>query len=669
MFSKLSVASRVYGAFGTLIVLLIIASLIGYAGANVIGSTFDNYRLAARQSLEISGYDRDLAEANVALLSYRLSPTPAAAAYLIERMEDVATNDPDGVALFENDPVAIEQIRSVETAANQFLDITDQLITAREDGDILTVSSLNARIDILKAEMKETFDTMAEATRQREETLGPQANTQAELTSVLVAVIGGVAVVIGAILAFITGRWLSRAIAAMTAVMRRLANGEFDMSISGAEREHELGQMAKALEVFKSNGKAMELAEVERASAARQTSERVEMMGAFQSAFDEVVEASVKGDFTRRIDRQFADPDINRICQNFNAMLEAINGALGEAGHVLSALARTDLTQRMEGTYHGAFAALRDDTNAVGEKLTSVADQLRRTSSALKTATGEILAGANDLSERTTRQAAAIEETSAAMEQLSTTVTDNAKKAGNAYERSQSAAKLAGEGGAVMGQATTAMERITQSSAKISNIIGMIDDIAFQTNLLALNASVEAARAGEAGKGFAVVAVEVRRLAQSAAQASSEVKALIEQSSTEVDGGAKLVANAAQKLDGILSAVQENSTLMQAISEANREQTSAISEVATAIRQMDEMTQHNAALVEETNAAIEQTEAQARELDGVVEIFVTTPRTPMARERSFERPTSEKRPRSVKSTAETYLSQGNAALKQDWSEF
>jgi len=172
-----------------------------------------------------------------------------------------------------------------------------------------------------------------------------------------------------------------------------------------------------------------------------------------------------------------------------------------------------------------------------------------------------------------------------------------------------------------MNKATEAMERITASSGKISNIIGLIDDIAFQTNLLALNASVEAARAGEAGKGFAVVAVEVRRLAQSAAQASREVKGLIEQSGNEVNSGSRLVAEAAQKLVAMLEAAKESSGLIEGIASASRDQASSISEVTSAVRQLDEMTQHNAALVEETNAAIEQTEAQANELDRIVDVF------------------------------------------------
>src|SRR5690606_10391998 len=241
----------------------------------------------------------------------------------------------------------------------------------------------------------------------------------------------------------------------------------------------------------------------------------------------------------------------------------------------------------------GAFARLKDDTNRVADRLTEIVSQLRTTSRSLKTATGEILSGANDLSERTTRQAATIEETSATMEQLAATVGQNAERAREASVVAGTVTETAQEGGQVMTEATAAMERITTSSGKISNIIGLIDDIDFHTQLLALNASVEAARAGEAGKGFAVVAVEVRRLAQSAAEASSEVKVLIEQSGAEVAGGSKLVADAAQKLEAMLTAARSSNALMDGIARDSQEQASAIEEVNAAVRTMDEMTQHN----------------------------------------------------------------------------
>jgi methyl-accepting chemotaxis protein len=335
---------------------------------------------------------------------------------------------------------------------------------------------------------------------------------------------------------------------------------------------------------------------------------------------------------------------------------------------VLSSLAGADLSNRMQGSYKGAFAQLQTDTNAVADKLTGIVGRLKKTSFDLKTATGEILAGANDLSERTTKQAATIEETSAAMEQLADTVLKNSERATEASTNSGAVTEAATEGGAVMLKANQAMEQITASSGKISNIIGLIDDIAFQTNLLALNASVEAARAGEAGKGFAVVAIEVRRLAQSAAEASSEIKGLIEQSASEVTAGSKLVSEAAAKLDGMLEAVRANHSLLESIAFESREQATAIAEVNTAVRQMDEMTQHNAALVEETNAAIEQTEAQAVELDQVVAIFHLGNDAGATKGVGKAPTPARAKPQvKVKQAAKAYLTNGNAAV--DWTEF
>ncbi len=393
-------------------------------------------------------------------------------------------------------------------------------------------------------------------------------------------------------------------------------------TVPGTARQDELGEMARAVEVFRDNGlKVAEMNGAEKARQARAQSDRSTMMVSLLDAFGQVVDAAVAGDFSQRVMADFPDDELNLLAGSINNLVATVERGLDETQAVLAALADTNLSVRMQGDYQGAFGALRDSTNKVGEQLTDIVGQLRQTSKSLKSATGEILAGANDLSERTTKQAATIEETSAAVEQLAGTVSDNALKAAAASNKADTVSRAAEEGGAVMGRATDAMERITASSGKISNIIGLIDDIAFQTNLLALNASVEAARAGDAGKGFAVVAVEVRRLAQSAAGASAEIKALIEISATEVAGGSKLVTEAADKLAAMLGAVHENNVLLDGIASASKAQASAIEEVAVAVRTMDEMTQHNAALVEQTNAAIEQTEAQASELDRIVDVF------------------------------------------------
>jgi methyl-accepting chemotaxis protein len=488
------------------------------------------------------------------------------------------------------------------------------------------------------------------------------------LTLMMLAIGGGLLAVV-ALLGWLFALSLTRPIKRLTAGMKALAAGDLKAEIHGVGKRDELGEMARAVEVFRDHALRIEaMTEEERAAVEQRRADRSAMLASLSRAFGEVVDAAVEGDFSRRVEVSFDDDELNGLANSINNLVATVQRGLNETGEVLGALADTDLTRRVSGDYQGAFGKLKTDTNTMADRLADIVQHLRETSGALKIATGEILSGANDLSERTTRQASAIEETSAAMEQLSAMVGDSARTAAEASTRTLSVSATAEQGGVVIRQANEAMERITASSGKISSIIGLIDDIAFQTNLLALNASVEAARAGEAGKGFAVVAVEVRRLAQSAAGASNEVKALVEQSAHEVKTGSRLVADAAGKLEAMVTAVRDNVVLINGIAERSREQAAAIDEVNDSMRQMDEMTQHNAALVEETNAAIEQTEAQAVELDRIVEVFtISAPEPAAEHERGASAPAgraSGLKQRVVRS----YLAQGNAAIK-DFEDF
>jgi methyl-accepting chemotaxis protein len=451
------------------------------------------------------------------------------------------------------------------------------------------------------------------------------AEVFAPITRLGIVILGiGAALLCAAVLfGWLFSRTITKPITRLNRSMGEMAQGDLTVEVKGAERRDEIGAMARAVEVFRQNGiRVHEMTEEERQNEQFRRAERSDMMQALQRAFGQVVDAAVAGDFSRRVGLGFDDPELNSLGTSVNNLVETVERNLGDTGHILAALANADLTVRMQGNFQGAFGELRDDVNKVGETLTTTVTALRGASRSLKTATGEILSGVADLSERTIRQGETIEQTSTAIEQLTTTVVDNAGRAAEASAKAMSVSQTATEGGEVMRLANDAMERIITSSGKISNIIGLIDDIAFQTNLLALNASVEAARAGEAGKGFAVVAVEVRRLAQSAAQASAEIKGLIEVSATEVKSGSKLVAEAAGKLLAMLASAKESSELIEAIARASREQASGIEDVSVAVRKLDTITQHNAALVEETNAALEKTEAQASELDGLVEGFV-----------------------------------------------
>jgi methyl-accepting chemotaxis protein len=287
---------------------------------------------------------------------------------------------------------------------------------------------------------------------------------------------------------------------------------------------------------------------------------------------------------------------------------------------VISAYAKGDLTVRMD-RLPGKKAEVTAAVDAVQSSLVSIIGQIKEATDSINTAAKEIAQGNADLSQRTEEQASSLEETASSMEELTSTVKQNSENAKQANQLAIGASEVAVRGGAVVGEVVRTMDEITAASKKISDIISVIDGIAFQTNILALNAAVEAARAGEQGRGFAVVATEVRNLAQRSAAAAREIKTLIGDSVNKVETGSKLVGEAGSTIQEVVQQVKRVTDIMSEISAASMEQSSGIEQVNTAVTQMDEVTQQNAALVEQAAAAAESLQEQAESLADAVSVF------------------------------------------------
>ncbi|NIB43208.1 PAS domain-containing protein [Pseudomaricurvus alkylphenolicus] len=342
---------------------------------------------------------------------------------------------------------------------------------------------------------------------------------------------------------------------------------------------------------------------------------------AIEAEIDAMVDAASSGDFTRQLSMEGKEGFFANLSQGLNNLVGTVEVALNDVIRMLGSMAKGDLTERITRDYQGVFGQLKNDANETANKLTEVIGNIRSSSVAITSAANEIAQGNSDLSQRTEEQASSLEETASSMEEMTSTVKQSAENALQANDLSREAQQKAQEGGEVVSRAVSAMEEINASSKKISDIIGVIDEIAFQTNLLALNAAVEAARAGEQGRGFAVVAGEVRNLAQRSAGAAKEIKELIRDSVNKVGDGTQLVNDSGDTLKEIVSAVERVSVMMREISEAAQEQTSGIDQVNTAVSQMDDMTQQNAALVEQASAAGEAMAEQARGMATMMDFF------------------------------------------------
>ncbi len=375
--------------------------------------------------------------------------------------------------------------------------------------------------------------------------------------------------------------------------------------------------------------------------------------------------AASEGNLAKRIDAAALHGTPAVMANGINQLMHNFESFINDMSASMDALNAGKLTSKITQDYKGSFSVLKNAVNTTVVKLVDVVDEIRQGAVNVMHSTIEINSGNINLSSRTEQQAASLEETSAAMEQITTTVQQNAANAIQANNLARGARETAENGGQVVSRAVAAMQAISESSNKINDIIGVIDEIAFQTNLLALNAAVEAARAGDQGRGFAVVADEVRNLAGRSAKAAKEIKELIKDSSEKVKEGSNLVNKSGETLDEIVTAVKKVNDIVAEISTASDEQATGLDEISRAVSEMDTMTQQNAALVEQNSSAGRTLDDQASALNSVIAFFDTGHPSPLATTvarradkpeasiRSASRPTASRMKTSARPVAKT----------------
>ncbi len=316
-----------------------------------------------------------------------------------------------------------------------------------------------------------------------------------------------------------------------------------------------------------------------------------------------IVEDVKAGQLSSRIETSDKEGFFETLSVGINELTEVIDHVFSDVSHTMQGMSRGDLSNRINGDYHGVYLECKNNINSSMDKIAEIVGQVNESAEFINNSSQEIASGNNNLSNRAEQQAANLEQTASSMEELTSTVKNNADNAQQANQVATSARQLAEQGGDVVASAVAAMEEINESSNKIAEIIGVIDEIAFQTNLLALNASVEAARAGEQGRGFSVVATEVRNLAQRSATAARESKELIQTSVQKVRSGTEFVNETGNSLNEIVTGVKKVGDIVAEIAAASAEQSQGIEQVNQAVSQMDEITQQNAALAEQASAA------------------------------------------------------------------
>ncbi|MCF6367613.1 methyl-accepting chemotaxis protein [Rhizobium halophilum] len=555
----------------------------------------------------------------ISRMTYQLAAAPEKAADFRVEAEKRAAEMLDRLPKIEFAAGAaeLEQLKTIRSALESYFEDIRAMVSAAE-ADADDAAAITAALDKALSSQKVVTDTVKVYSKYSGEALSAardEALASSTMAMITAAVSALAFILIGAAISTVVARrGIILPIRSLTHAMSRLAQGDLQGTSIDAGRKDEIGEMARAVDVFRNNALAMQELKSQEAALHERSSD-------LQSSIATVVASAVAGDFSGRISKDYQNDDLNRFAKSVNELVGSVDTAVAEIRRVIAALADADLTQTMNGTFQGAFAELQANVNATMVTLRATMNNVRGAATTINDNSAELSSAANDLSKRTEQQAAALEETAAALDQITATVRAASSRANEARDMVHETRQSAAKSGAIVKSAVDAMGRIEDSSNKISQIITVIDEIAFQTNLLALNAGVEAARAGEAGRGFAVVAQEVRELAQRSANAAKEIKTLITASASEVEGGVSLVRSTGDALLEIENLVNRVNGHVESIATAAREQSTALAEINSSVNQMDQMTQKNAAMVEETTAASSTLAEESRQLQSMLQNF------------------------------------------------
>jgi len=616
--SDLSISRKV----GLLVLLMGLAAgtiaTVGSRGLTSLGAALSD--TGAREEVAREAMDLRIDVIAISRMTYQLAIAPEKAADFAAETEKRAKEMLDRLPKIASTADANEQklLDGVRAALTPYFEDIRAMVAVAGSDKGQDRAAVLAALDKALEGQKAVTAALKEYTTYSATTLSESRATaisRSTTTQILLLATAFICIVAGMLLSMVFARnGIVRPIQLLTGVMSNLASGKLDDDIPCTERKDEIGAMARTLDVFRAN--EMQMREMEAQEAALQAQSKD-----LQTNISTIVAAAAAGDFSRRITKAYEDEDLRRFATGVNELVENVDRGVSEVRRVIASLSHADLTQEMAGHFQGDFAELQANVNGAMLTLRSTMTGILTTAGTITGNSRELSAAADQLAHRTEQQAASLEETAAALEEITTTVKTSTTRALEASEIVREAKDSADKSGDIVQNAISAMGRIEQSSQKISQIISVIDEIAFQTNLLALNAGVEAARAGEAGRGFAVVAQEVRELAQRSANAAKEIKTLINASAGEVKGGVSLVLSTGDVLSEIKDLVNRVNDHVVSITRAAQEQSAALGEINTAVNQMDQMTQQNAAMVEETTAASQVLASEAAQLQTALSQF------------------------------------------------